>query len=125
MAPCPSGLTTATSTTPAASVGTRPTIEVELTTTGGLDGGEPVGASGSRVSPPTVTLAGAAAFVAPPFVVANPVPVIVIWVPLGPDDGVTFVIVGCAAAVKVNDAGRVEVWLGPPGGSTIVTSTVP
>jgi len=115
---------TATCTVPAGAVGINPVMVVESTTRGSVDGA----ASGSSCCPPTVTAAGATAFVDAPLVFAKPVPVIVTSVPPGPEDGVIEVMVGWGAAVKTNPSSRVAVsvlGLFSGSGLTTVTSTVP
>ncbi len=105
---------TATRTVPAGAVGINPVIVVSSTTRGGRAGagggwvggwvGQTVswGASWSSRSPPMVTSAAATAFVDAPQVFAKPVPLIVTFVPPGPEDGVMEVMVGRGAAVKTN-----------------------
>src|SRR5262249_56761423 len=104
---------TATSAVPVGAVGTRPVMVVESTTTGGETVCPAGGESGTSFCPPTVTAAGATAFVDAPLVFAKPVPLIVTCVPLGPDDGVIDVIVGRGAAVNSNASSSVaDSWLG-------------
>src|SRR5204863_5224867 len=108
----PSGLVTVTVATPPGAFGTRPTIDVELRTIGwkqlwvqfgaGGTGSRHVesvtfASTGTHATEPTETIAGDAAFDGSAMV-AKPVPVIVIWVRLGPLFGSTEVIAGGADA---------------------------
>src|SRR5205809_4495126 len=76
---------------------------------------------GTHAAEPTETIAGDTAF-AGWAMVAKPVPVIVIWVPLGPLLGSTDVIVGAADASNVKADGSVA---DCPSGRVTLTDTAP